>query len=217
MNKKVILMMVKVMALRVDVVVVVDNHDTLVPSNEAFAWMPEEEEVRHLHRFASSSAALHLLLAIQSDPLQSGEVDSKAGRQPRYWAGAYTSFARRLKLESSKQARIFAKLTRNLSLLIAHRPFLESATPLDETIVTLCRVRGVGTARFLCMRKFVRVSLQREWEVELKRSRRCALLGLVKVGTTAPEFISGQPKIPAQRLHRGGVPDVIPPTIKLIP
>ncbi|RWW43968.1 hypothetical protein BHE74_00050327 [Ensete ventricosum] len=127
-----------VMALWVDVVVVVDNDDTLVQSNEAFAWMPEEEEVRHPHRSASSSsssAALHLLLAIQSDPLQSGEADSKAGRQPRYWAGAYTSFARRLKLESSKQARIFAKLTRNLSLLIAHHPFLESATPLDETIV----------------------------------------------------------------------------------
>lgn len=50
-------------------------------------------------------------------------------------AGAYASFPHWLKLKSLKQARLFAELTRNLSLLAAHSPFLESATLLDEAIV----------------------------------------------------------------------------------
>ncbi|RWW43406.1 hypothetical protein BHE74_00050945, partial [Ensete ventricosum] len=51
-------------------------------------------------------------------------------------ARAYASLVRRLKLESSKQACLFAELVCNLSLLLAtHGPFLESAAPLDKTIV----------------------------------------------------------------------------------
>ncbi|CAL9121455.1 galacturonosyltransferase 8-like [Musa acuminata AAA Group] len=87
------------------------------------------------------SSGLHFVrrsvLAVRSDPLRSrAELIRKQVGDHAAVAGAYASFARRLKLESSKQARLFAELARNLSLLLAaHRPFLESAAPLDEATV----------------------------------------------------------------------------------
>ncbi|CAL9179557.1 unnamed protein product [Musa hybrid cultivar] len=87
------------------------------------------------------SSGLHVVrrsvLAVRSDPLRSrAELIRKQVGDHAAVAGAYASFARRLKLESSKQARLFAELARNLSVLLAaHRPFLESAAPLDEATV----------------------------------------------------------------------------------
>ncbi|CAL9199040.1 galacturonosyltransferase 8-like [Musa acuminata AAA Group] len=101
----------------------------------------EDEGLLSLPPLDLYSSGLHFVrrsvLAVRSDPLRSrAELIRKQVGDHAAVAGAYASFARRLKLESSKQARLFAELARNLSLLLAaHRPFLESAAPLDEATV----------------------------------------------------------------------------------
>ncbi|CAL9100159.1 unnamed protein product [Musa textilis] len=101
----------------------------------------EDEGLLSLPPLDLYSSGLHFVrrsvLAVRSDPLRSrAELIRKQVGDHAAVAGAYTSFARRLKLESSKQARLFVELARNLSLLLAaHRPFLESAAPLDEATV----------------------------------------------------------------------------------
>ncbi|WOL02506.1 galacturonosyltransferase 8-like [Canna indica] len=87
------------------------------------------------------SSGLHFvrrsLLAAESNPLRArAELIRKQLGDHTAVAGAYASYARRLKLESSKQARLFAELARNLSnLLAAHRPLLDPSAPLDEASV----------------------------------------------------------------------------------
>ncbi|RRT63956.1 hypothetical protein B296_00020694 [Ensete ventricosum] len=101
----------------------------------------EDEGLMSLPPSDLYSSDLHFVrrsvLAVRSDPLRSrAELIRKQVGDHAAVAGAYASFARRLKLESSKQARLFAELARNLSLLLAaNRPLLESAVPLDEATV----------------------------------------------------------------------------------
>ncbi|KAI0492654.1 hypothetical protein KFK09_026930 [Dendrobium nobile] len=74
------------------------------------------------------------VLAVKTDPLRV-RIDQirKQAADHAGLASAYASYARKLKLENSKQLRLFAEISRNFSLLISdHRHLLEAVSPIDE-------------------------------------------------------------------------------------
>ncbi|XP_042377896.1 galacturonosyltransferase 8-like [Zingiber officinale] len=94
------------------------------------------------------------VLSLGPDPLRArAELIRKQVGDHAVVAAAYASYARRLKLDSSKQARVFAQLARNLTLLLAaHRPLLDPAARIDEDSVRGFErgVKGrIRSARFL--------------------------------------------------------------------
>ncbi|XP_008803497.2 galacturonosyltransferase 8-like [Phoenix dactylifera] len=74
------------------------------------------------------------VLAVRSEPVRErAKLIRKQTGDHAALAAAYASYARKLKLENSKQVRLFAELSRNFSaLLAAHRPLLDPAASLDE-------------------------------------------------------------------------------------
>ncbi|OIW01295.1 hypothetical protein TanjilG_10456 [Lupinus angustifolius] len=80
------------------------------------------------------------ILALKSDPLKP-RLDQirKQADDHRHLALVYASYARKLKLESSKLVRIFAELSRNFSDLMnkpQYRTFFSNdAVPVDEAVV----------------------------------------------------------------------------------
>ncbi|XP_042384904.1 galacturonosyltransferase 8-like [Zingiber officinale] len=94
------------------------------------------------------------VLSLGPDPLRArAELIRKQVGDHAVVASAYASYARRLKLDSSKHARVFAQLARNLTLLLAaHRPLLDPAARIDEDSVRGFErgVKGrIRSARFL--------------------------------------------------------------------
>ncbi|KAK8948769.1 Galacturonosyltransferase 8 [Platanthera zijinensis] len=76
---------------------------------------------RHLH-------------SVKSDPLRL-RIDQirKQASDHAALASAYASYARKLKLENSKQLRLFADVSRNFSLLLSdHRHLLDPSNPIEE-------------------------------------------------------------------------------------
>ncbi|ONK58415.1 uncharacterized protein A4U43_C09F12240 [Asparagus officinalis] len=74
---------------------------------------------------------LPLFFSSQSDP----DPDTKTDDVPHHAAvaAAYASYARKLKLENSKQVRLFADLSRNFSSLLSdHKSLLDPTRPIDE-------------------------------------------------------------------------------------
>lgn len=80
------------------------------------------------------------LLALKSDPLKP-RVDQirKQAEEYRIQAMAYSSFARKLKLENSRLVRIFADLSRNYTSLISHPAYSALFDPdgssIDESLL----------------------------------------------------------------------------------
>lgn len=89
---------------------------------------PDPQSVSH-HRLLRRS-----LLAVRSDPLRArADVIRKQAANHAALAAAYASYARKLKLENSKQVRLFADLSRNFSLLLSdHKPLVDPTRPVDE-------------------------------------------------------------------------------------
>ncbi|XP_072950772.1 galacturonosyltransferase 8-like [Typha angustifolia] len=91
------------------------------------------------------------LLAIRSDPLRArADLIRKQASDHAALAAAYASFARKLKLESSKQVRLFADLSRNFSLLLSSRGDLD----LDDES-SLVRFEGEVKDRIRAARSLI--------------------------------------------------------------
>ncbi|XP_077250260.1 galacturonosyltransferase 8-like [Tasmannia lanceolata] len=88
----------------------------------------------------SSDGARRSVLALKSDPLKARfDQIYKQANDHKSLVGAYAAYARKLKLENSKQVRIFADLARNYSDLMSktsYRSLLDLDDPsIDESIL----------------------------------------------------------------------------------
>lgn len=75
------------------------------------------------------------ILAVKSDPLRI-RIDQirKQAADNALLSSSYAAYARKLKLDNSKQLRLFAEIARNFSLLISsHRHLLNPAARVEET------------------------------------------------------------------------------------
>ncbi|KAI0522997.1 hypothetical protein KFK09_005386 [Dendrobium nobile] len=89
------------------------------------------------HYFLGVLVPRRNLLSFKSDPIRL-RIDQirKQATDHAALASAYASYARKLKLENSKQLRLFADVSRNLSLLLSdHRHLLDPSNPIDESAI----------------------------------------------------------------------------------
>nr|AID53187.1 galacturonosyltransferase 8-like protein [Dendrobium officinale] len=89
------------------------------------------------HYFLGVPVPRRNLLSFKSDPIRL-RIDQirKQATDHAALASAYASYARKLKLENSKQLRLFADVSRNLSLLLSdHRHLLDPSNPIDESAI----------------------------------------------------------------------------------
>ncbi|KAL0924383.1 hypothetical protein M5K25_005205 [Dendrobium thyrsiflorum] len=89
------------------------------------------------HYFLGVPVPRRNLLSFKSDPIHLRiEQIRKQATDHAALASAYASYARKLKLENSKQLRLFADVSRNLSLLLSdHRHLLDPSNPIDESAI----------------------------------------------------------------------------------
>ncbi|CAN6450287.1 unnamed protein product [Victoria cruziana] len=85
----------------------------------------------HLHAYVSRT-----FLALKTDPLKTRlDLIMKQSNDHVALVNAYAAYARKLKLENTKQVRLFAELSRNFSDLLskpAYRALLQSDNPIEE-------------------------------------------------------------------------------------
>ncbi|KAG0492822.1 hypothetical protein HPP92_006220 [Vanilla planifolia] len=108
-------------------------HSTTATSTFSFSSVPSSPDLRAL-----GFPLLHRrVLAAKPDPLRLRvEQIRKQTTDHAALASAYASYARKLKLENSKQLRLFADVSRNFSLLISdHRHLLDPSHPVDESLL----------------------------------------------------------------------------------
>ncbi|XP_077227719.1 galacturonosyltransferase 8-like [Tasmannia lanceolata] len=89
----------------------------------------------------SSNGARRSVLALKSDPLKARfDQISKQANDHKALVSAYAAYARKLKLENSKQVRIFADLARNYSDLMS-KPSYRTLLDLDDSSIDESTVR----------------------------------------------------------------------------